>query len=130
KIDASVVSHFPNKTILIVEDDFYNAEYLKEILIRLNLNILYTSFGKEAVQICKMHPIDLVLMDIRLPDIDGYLATSQIKEQFPDMKVIAQTAYASNDEKQKAIDAGCNDYISKPTSQEALVSIVTKYITT
>ena len=119
---------YSNETILIVEDDYFCAEYLKEILSGTNLNILHTEFGKEAVRIALSERIDLILMDIRLPDLDGYEATRQIRERNKEIKIIAQTAYASPDEKQNALDAGCNDYISKPAKQETLLSMLNKYL--
>lgn len=119
---------FTNKTILIVEDDYYNAEYLKEVLTGEGINILMAENGKEAVEMSLMQMVDLVLMDIRLPDIDGYEVTRQIRLQKAQLKIIAQTAYATSSEKQKALDAGCNDYISKPIDQKSLLSMITKYI--
>jgi len=119
---------FSNKTILIVEDDLYNAEYLKEILSEVGLNILHTAYGQEAVQLSLTQPVDLVLMDIRLPDMDGYEATRQIRQHKTNLKVIAQTAYASHADKQKAIDAGCNDYISKPTKPDMLLAMINKHL--
>jgi PAS domain S-box-containing protein len=100
-----------NKSILIVEDDLYNAEYLKEILMDKVFKIYHTEYGKEAIDISISQPIDLVLMDIRLPDLSGYDATRQIKIFKPKLKIIAQTAYASQEERQKAYEAGCVDYI-------------------
>jgi PAS domain S-box-containing protein len=121
--------NFSNKTILIVEDDYYNAEYLNEVLDGLGLNIIQVIYGKEAIEISKSQPIDLVLMDIRLPDMNGYDVTHEIKLIKPEIKIIAQTAYASFDERQKALDAGCNDYISKPAKRNMLLTIVNKYLT-
>lgn len=115
---------FPDKIVLIVEDDLYNAEYLKILLSQTQMNILQTISGKEAVQIASVQPVDIVLMDIRLPDIDGYEAVRQIKQFKPQMKIIAQTAYASFDEKQKAMNAGCDDYINKPTKKDLLLSMI------
>jgi CheY-like chemotaxis protein len=120
--------NFPNKTILIVEDDLYNAAYLAEVLNGNHLNILHTIYGKEAVKISTSQNVDLVLMDIRLPDIDGYDATRQIRAMKPKLKIIAQTAYAAYDEKQKALDAGCNDYISKPTKQSDLLKMLNRHL--
>ncbi|MGE5406616.1 MAG: ATP-binding protein [Methanosarcina sp.] len=117
-----------NKTVLIVEDDLYNAEYLKEVLSSADLNILHTDYGEEAVDIALNQYVDLILMDIRLPEMDGYEATRQIKAQKPGIKIIAQTAYAAEDEKRKAFEAGCDDYISKPARHEALLSIVNKHL--
>jgi signal transduction histidine kinase/CheY-like chemotaxis protein len=117
-----------NKTVLIVEDDLYNAEYLKEVLSYADLNILHTDNGEEAVDISMNQQVDLILMDVRLPGMDGYEATRQIKAQKPGIKIIAQTAYAAVDEKKKAFDAGCDDYISKPARKEAVLSIVDKHL--
>jgi PAS domain S-box-containing protein len=121
--------NFTNKTVLIVEDDLYNLEYLKEVLSGIGLNILHAANGKEAVEISLSQPLDLVLMDICLPDIDGYEAARLIKQLKPYLKFIAQTAYAAQDEKQKAIDAGFVDYISKPTKQAVLLSMLNKHLT-
>jgi signal transduction histidine kinase len=119
---------FRNKTVLIVEDDNYNAEYLKEILSSTGLNILHTEFGIDAVTIALNQKVDLVLMDIRLPDIDGLSATKQIRGQNQSLKIIAQTAYASHIERQKTLEAGCNDYISKPINKELLLDMISKHL--
>jgi signal transduction histidine kinase len=119
-----------NKTILIVEDDVYNIRYLKELLSGKGLNLLLAECGSDAIEMALNNPIDIVLMDIRLPDINGYEATRQIRKHKPDLKIIAQTAYAAQDEKQKAYDAGCDDYISKPTQKDSLLSILHKHLFT
>jgi PAS domain S-box-containing protein len=119
---------FCNKTMLIVEDDKYNADYLIEILNDTGLDIIHTFYGIEAVQIATTRKIDIVLMDIRLPDIDGYLATQLIRKNNPNVKIVAQTAYASQEDKEKAIFAGCNDYISKPILSELLLPIIKKQL--
>ncbi len=119
---------FLNKTILIVEDDIYNAEYLKEILENIGFKIISTEFGIDAVKIATSQPIDLILMDIRLPDMSGYEATRIIKQAKPEIMIIAQTAYAAHDERQKALDSGCIDYISKPTNRELLMTLLSKYM--
>lgn len=116
---------FSNKTVLIVEDDIYNAEYLKEILDDTGFKTIITKYGEEAYRIASSKKIDLILMDIRLPDIDGYEATRLIRKDKSNVKIIAQTAYASDDEKQKALNAGCNDYISKPTKRDSLLTMIT-----
>jgi PAS domain S-box-containing protein len=119
---------FLGKTILIVEDDPYNAVYIQEALSGKGFNILLAENGKQAIEISVSQPIDLVLMDIRLPDISGYEATRQIRQHKPHLKIIAQTAYAASEEKQKAIEAGCTDYISKPTKKNALLKILNKHL--
>ena len=120
--------NFIGKTILIVEDDYYNAEYIKEILSGIGLNILLAENGKQAVEMSISQSIDLILMDIRLPDIDGYEASRQIWQHKAHIKIVAQTAYAADDEKQKALNAGCADYISKPTRRENLLSVLNKHL--
>jgi PAS domain S-box-containing protein len=116
------------KTTLIVEDDLYNFEYLKEILSETGLSILHAGTGNDAINISLAQSIDLILMDIRLPDIDGYETTRRIRQYKPHMKIIAQTAYAMHDEKQKAFNEGCDDYISKPTKKDLLLSMVNKHL--
>jgi PAS domain S-box-containing protein len=120
--------NFLGKTVLIVEDDSYNTVYIQEVLSGKGLNILQAENGKQAVEISLSQPIDIILMDIRLPDINGYEVTQQIRQHKPHLKIIAQTAYAESDEKQKAFEAGCIDYISKPTKQEALLSMLNKHL--
>ena len=112
----------------MVEDDPFNSAYIKEILSDTGLNIVTTESGLEAVRIATSQSPDLVLMDIRLPDMNGYEAARQIKLQNPDLKIIAQTAFAAHDDKQKAFDAGCNDYISKPLKRGLLLSIIHKHL--
>jgi signal transduction histidine kinase len=119
--------NFINKTILIVEDDIYNSEYLTEILSGIGLNIIQAENGKGAIKIAISQPVDLVLMDVRLPDINGYDATLQIRKHKPHLKIVAQTAYVSLNEKQKALDAGCIDYISKPIQKNSLLALLNKH---
>jgi len=124
----TVECDFPNKTILIVEDDFYNSEYLKEILSKKGLQIIVVDNAEDAIQKVGNQTIDLVLMDIRLPNMNGYDASRILVKSHPHIKIIAQTAFAAIDEKQKAIDAGCVDYVSKPTKREVLIAIIQKYL--
>lgn len=112
----------PKIQVLIVEDDPFNSEYLREMLSRAGFSVIEAGTGQEAVDRCASQAIDLVLMDIRLPDMTGYEATLQIREFYPEMKIIAQTAYALHGEKEKALAAGCIDYISKPVKKELLLS--------
>jgi PAS domain S-box-containing protein len=119
---------FGTKTVLIVEDDTYNADLIKEILAETTLKFIHTNSGKEAVKISTSQPVDLILMDIRLPDIDGYEATAQIKQKKPLMKIIAQTAYASQAEKLKSLEAGCNDFIGKPTNRDLLLALISEHL--
>lgn len=104
-----------DKTVLIAEDVNDNFLFLKTYLRKTKINVLWAKDGREAIDMCaKNNDIDIVLMDIRMPNVDGYEATAEIKKMKPNMPVIAQTAYALNSDYQKAFDSGCNDYITKP----------------
>ncbi|NOR88178.1 MAG: response regulator [Bacteroidales bacterium] len=104
-----------SKTVLIAEDVDDNFLFLKTFLRKTKINVLWAKDGKEAIDICQNNDkIDLILMDIRMPFIDGYEATKKIKEFRPNLPVIAQTAYALNSDYQKVYDSGCDEYITKP----------------
>ena len=117
-----------NALVLIVENDEYTAEYLKEILSGIGLSYIHTQSGRSAADICSKQKIQLVLMDIRLPDMTGYEATKMIKALDTDVKVIIQTAYSTLEDKRKALDAGCDEYISKPIKHDLLISIINFYL--
>jgi len=117
------------QVILIVEDDETSFLFL-EIVLRLEkLKILHATSGQEAVEMCLNHPeIGLVLMDIKLPEMNGLEATRKIKAFHPGLPVIAQTAHAFSSDRQEAFDAGCNDFITKPIPKNELVKIIAKYL--
>jgi CheY-like chemotaxis protein len=102
--------------------------FLEAILSKNKIHIIRASNGNEAVEMCKKHPeIKLVLMDIKLPKMNGYDATRQIKQHNPNLPVIAQTAYAMLEDREKALAAGCDGYLSKPILKEELLKIIEKY---
>jgi PAS domain S-box-containing protein len=114
-------------TALVAEDDENNFKLIKSLLATLNIKVIRAVNGTEAVKICKSQKnIDLILMDIRMPNIDGYNAARQIREFSPDVIIIAQTAYA--DDKKDAFKNGCNDFISKPFTMEQFISKVRENI--
>ncbi len=114
--------------ILVVEDDEASALFLSMVLEDISGEILYAKTGTEAVDLCRKHQnIDLVLMDIRMPDMNGYKATRQIRQFNKDVVIIAQTAYAIAGDKEKALEAGANDYISKPINKMKLIELIKKY---
>lgn len=117
----------PEKSVLIAEDDDNNFYLMKELLSDMNLRIIRASNGAEAVDAFKTgEKIDLVLMDIKMPIMDGYEATRQILETQPEAKILAQTAYA--DDEIKAIESGCMGFISKPFVKDRFVSLVKEYL--
>ena len=126
-VDESMINK-PN-TILIAEDDDFNYLYISELFGEFKINLLRASTGLEAVNLVKENPqIGIVLMDIKMPDMDGYEATTLIKNIRNDLPVIAQTAYAFSTDREKALEAGCDDYLSKPLKREKLISLVSKYL--
>jgi CheY-like chemotaxis protein/serine phosphatase RsbU (regulator of sigma subunit) len=121
--------NWSNKTILIAEDDDANYLLLQKALEKTNANIIRAENGKDAVNYCKSNPeIDVVLMDIRMPVMDGIEATSQIKVFRSDLPIVVQTAFTMSSEKEKSFKAGCDDYISKPINIKELYSTLCKYI--
>jgi PAS domain S-box-containing protein len=117
------------KTLLIAEDEDSNFMLLKELLSDNNLKIIRAENGIEAVDLCKSNPqIDLVLMDIKMPKMDGYEATKQIKEFRPNLPIMAQTAYYTDIDKNKAFASGCVDFISKPIQKEILLSKINEQL--
>jgi len=121
--------NWANKTILIAEDDDANFLLLQKALEKTNAAIIHAENGKDAVNYCKSNPeIDVVLMDIRMPIMDGIEATSQIKVLRNDLPIIVQTAFTMSSEKEKSFKAGCDDYISKPINIKELLSTIYKYI--
>jgi len=117
------------KTILVVEDDLTSQEYLKESIAKTHAEVKVSETGKRALQECSNdQSIDLILMDIRLPDINGLDVTREIREMNNQVPVIAQTAYAMTEDRDTCISAGANDYLSKPIEVDDLLSMIDKYI--
>ena len=108
------------KTILIVEDIELNLDLLSQIL-EDDYNLLVARDGEQAVMLTREHVPDLVLMDISLPVMDGYEATRCIRQHFPELPVIGLSAHAMPGDKEKALAAGCTDYLTKPVDDELLV---------
>jgi hypothetical protein len=114
--------------ILIAEDDEV-SEMLIDIAVKaVGKEILKVRTGVEAVETCRDNPdIDLVLMDIRMPEMSGYEATKLIRKFNTSVIILAQTAFGLSGDREKAIEAGCNDYISKPIKSHELLLLIQKY---
>ncbi len=111
--------------ILIVEDDEVSEKLIYSIVKLLGRDIIYAKTGVEAVEASKRNPdIDVILMDIRIPGIDGYEATRQIRKFNKEVVIIAQTAYGLSGDREKAIEAGCNEYIAKPVTKDKMVGMI------
>ena len=120
-----------NKHILIAEDEESNYFLLVEIITPTGATLHWVKDGHAAIEYCKTNRhIDTILMDLNMPVIDGYEATRAIKQQFVEKKIpiIAQTAYAMSGEKERALNAGCDNYIAKPINARDLLTIINKYL--
>lgn len=121
--------NYSGKTILIAEDEKSNFDFLKILLTRMNINVLWAQDGIEAVQLCETDPsIDLVLMDIKMPRLNGYDATKQIKMKRPDLPIIAQTAYAMLSDQLDSEKSGCDGYLSKPIKISQITEVLENYL--
>jgi CheY-like chemotaxis protein len=108
-----------------VEDEEMNYLLLKELLESRGAILLWAENGEKALQLIRQHPdVFLVLMDIRMPVMNGIEATRQIKDITPDLPVIALTAYNMQEDKEKAIQSGCDAFLTKPVQREELFFVI------
>ncbi len=129
KIKARPQIDLTGKHILVVEDVESNYQYIAAVLKSTQVSIHWITDGNAAVDFCLNYPdISMVFMDINLPGIDGYEATSRIKSERPKLPIVALTAYAMAGEKERSLMAGCDEYLSKPVSPKDLITVVKKYI--
>ncbi|HRS18010.1 MAG TPA: response regulator, partial [Bacteroidales bacterium] len=118
------------KTLLLVEDEENNYDLVREVLAKTNIQILWAQNGEEGVEMFKQNQrdIDVILMDIQMPIMNGYTATQEIKKIDKDIPIIAQTAYANYDSKLNCIKVGCENYIEKPYKRKDLIDMLSKYL--
>lgn len=117
--------YFKGKRILVVEDDFTTQEMMKDIFSTLDCHLDIVDNGLQAVEICKQRHYDLILMDIKMPEKDGFQATMEIRQQekeklIPPAKILAVTAKALTGDREQCLAAGMNDYVSKPFNLDEL----------
>jgi len=134
KVDGKVVlaqdanNQIKNLKILIAEDDEISEMLISITVKEFSKEVIEAKTGNEAVKISQKNlDIDLILMDIQMPVMNGYEATRQIRQFNKDVVIIAQTAFGLSGDREKAIEAGCNDYISKPIKKEELLLLIQKY---
>ena len=117
-----------NLKVLVVEDDETSERLISINVHKFSDVILKARTGYESVEICRDNPdLDLILMDIQIPDMNGYEATRQIRQFNKEVVIIAQTALAMSGDRERAIESGCNDYISKPINKTELIALIQKY---
>jgi two-component system, cell cycle response regulator DivK len=116
-----------HKTVLLVEDQKYNLLVLKKMLERMGITVISAENGQEALDICNANTsFDLVLMDLKMPVMDGYHAMKEIKKMRPEIRIIAETAYALAGDEKKILAAGFDDYLPKPITKESLDIIISR----
>jgi len=114
--------------ILIAEDDQTSEKFISITVKEFSKEVIKARTGNEAIEICRTNPdLDLILMDIQMPVLNGHEATRQIRQFNKVVVIIAQTAFGLSGDREKAIEAGCNDYIAKPIKKEELLSLIHKY---
>ena len=124
KIDLS------GKTVLVVEDNETSRVYFEAALKKTNADALWAKNGREAVDFFENDtPIDLVLMDLNMPEMDGFEATKLIKGIKPDVPIIVQSAYILSGEEQKSYEAGCDEFLSKPIRLNNLLEAIQRHLT-
>ncbi len=123
---------YPNwqgKLILIVEDIEHNYMFFSTLLKLTKAEVKIATDGLQAVEFCKNNPnVDLVLMDLKLPKMTGLDAIIEIRKMMPNLPIIAQTAYAWIGQKEKVLDLGANEFLSKPVKKDDLLGVMGKYL--
>ncbi|PLX12358.1 MAG: response regulator [Marinilabiliales bacterium] len=123
-----MLRNWEEKVVVIAEDEQINYLFLKAVLKPTKAKIIWTKTGRETIDVCNSENVDIVLMDIKMPDLNGLEATEEIKKNFPKLPIIAQTAYAMEEDEQASMESGCDDYISKPIRPDNLLTIMSKFI--
>lgn len=130
-VNANVEFDWAGKTLLVVEDIDTNYRFIYAALSRTKINILKAEDGMEAIKVCEENEnIDLILMDVNMPVLNGYDATLEIKKIHPNLPVVIQTAYALQDEEQRSKAVGCDAFLSKPVSLNSLFEVLSRFLNT
>ena len=131
QFNARKYNDWSNKTILIAEDEELNYRYLQTLLSPTNANVKWVDNGQKAIDYVNKYPdVNLILMDIRMPIVNGLEATKIIKSTNHGIPIIAQTAFAQSNEKDHYINGGCDDFIPKPINSSHFMSVLEKFLNT
>ncbi|AJE81913.1 two-component system sensor kinase [Streptomyces albus] len=123
--------HFASEKVLIVDDDIRNVFALTSVLEQHGLTVLYAENGREGIEVLEQHDdITVVLMDIMMPEMDGYATTTAIRRmpQFAGLPIVALTAKAMKGDREKAIESGASDYVTKPVDPDHLLSVMERWM--
>ncbi|MCF8381681.1 MAG: PAS domain S-box protein [Bacteroidales bacterium] len=120
--------NWQGRKIIIAEDEDSNYKLLFEVLKRSGIDVIRARTGKEVIQLVSENGhFDLILMDVQMPELDGYEAAISVKKINPHIPIIAQTAYAMSGEKERSLQSGCDDYLAKPIRAVDLIKVLSKY---
>jgi two-component system cell cycle response regulator DivK len=124
-----ISKNWKGRILLIVEDDEVSMEFLKELLEPYKVSLICSYNGQSAIEACKTNSdIELILMDVQLPVLNGMDAMKEIKKFRPALPVIAQTAFAMSGDKERYLKEGFDEYISKPINLQELITLISKYL--
>jgi CheY-like chemotaxis protein len=115
------------KTVLIIEDEATNYMLLKEYLEPSGANVIWAETGKDGLSLFDQEKPDIILLDMRLPDISGNEITRIIRSKNDKIPIIAQTAFAMQDDRKRFLESGCSDYLSKPIAEDVFLNTISKY---
>jgi len=125
KSDSNEQKKLENINLLVAEDEDFNFQYIEELLLETKIKIIHAINGHKAVEICKNQNINIILMDLKMPIMDGFEATTEIRKFNKTVPIIAQTAYSYK--REDCINSGFTDYIAKPFNDEELIKMITQY---
>lgn len=120
--------NWTDKTIIIAEDIETSKQYFKAALRRTGINILWARTGLEAVELNKSNRVDLILMDLDLPVMNGLMAAKYIRQTHPNLPIIAQTAHVQNTDTAESNNAGCNAFLTKPIALSILLATLARFL--
>ena len=128
-MNSSTAYDWKEKSILIADDEIHNFIIVEKALQKTGITVYHAENGEQAVELFKQHPdINVILMDIRMPEMGGLEATKYIRSVNRDVPIIAFTAYALSDDEAISLEFGCDDYISKPIRPEFLLRKINEHI--
>ncbi|MEW5846910.1 MAG: response regulator [Bacteroidota bacterium] len=117
-----------NKTILVVEDDKFNSLIIQNFLSKTKAKVVTAINGEQAIEQARAHNPDFILMDLKMPGMNGFEATRKIKDFLPNTVIIAQTAFVTDADKAEAFNAGCSELITKPLSSDKIYNAIEKFL--
>lgn len=126
--ESVVYPNLKNYNLLIAEDDIFSFQMMKHMLSSTKANIFHADTGLKAVEIVKNENIDFLFLDIRLPELNGYQVIKEIRKFNETLPIVAQTANALPEDRQRIINSGFNAHITKPFLQEELIRVIKKFI--